>query len=271
MENYYQLLGIGEDATEKDIKRAYRALAKEWHPDKHQGQETLAEAETKFKAISEAYSTLSDPKRKQEYDYLRSGKGTGPLGGKYYGAGTDPFSVFSEMFSGVRRAANRSVERAFPGQTVQLNLRVSLAESLFGVEKNVSLTVLNACLSCKARGALKFQTCKACGGSGSVRQVFGQMTVDTMCQLCEGTGQAPSESCSSCAGAKLVSENKNIRIQVPPQLTPGSRLRFAGAGGAGTEGMPAGDLFVQVSVERPNLENLTDEERESLRTLLAKI
>jgi molecular chaperone DnaJ len=266
MENYYQILGVPEDASEKDIKRAYRKLATEWHPDKHQGKDTLLEADTKFKAISEAYSILSDEVRRREYDTVRRG----PSAFNFHTTG-DPMEFISkELFQHLRRATRGPAPTVVRGHTVQMGCELSLGESLFGVERPITFTVSNVCPACNAKGAVKFDTCKACKGSGNVSQSLGAMHVKMTCHLCAGSGQSATEACQTCHGKRMVAETKTRRISIPPGVPSGRRLIFSGAGGTGTEGQAVGDLILNLEVKPFDVAALSQEEQQTLRNILLK-
>lgn len=265
MKNYYEILGVEEKAELKEIKKAYHRLAGEFHPDKHQGKETLVEAENKFKEISEAYSILSDPNKKQEYDQMRSG---GPFGFRTTG---DPFDIFfRQAHAQAQEYQRRAREQVLPGRDVVLENTITLAEALFGAEKSVEYDVASACLGCKGRGAEEFITCTKCNGSGFSVVLQAKTVISSTCPDCSGSGNAPKNICPDCSGRRLVPEHKKLSIKFPPGLSPGKFLRIPGGGGRGINDGPSGNLMIKVDVSYPDLTKLSEEDRSSLSDLLTK-
>jgi len=267
MKDYYQILEVAEDASEKEIKKAYRTLASKWHPDKHQGKDTLEEADAKFKSISEAYSTLSDPTRRKEYDYTRAG---GPFGRGVFHTTGDPFSFFSGGGPFGYRPKVRKEPPGFSGETVSRITTVPLKDALFGREHSVTYSARSACPSCDAKGALEFTSCTQCKGQGYVHPKSDHMFVIATCSVCMGYGKIPKEKCDRCDGNKLVVDQRKVTVQIPPGLPNGAKLRLRGVGGTGTKGMPPGDLILDMRVEYPDLNKLSEEEKEALASLLSK-
>lgn len=265
MKDYYSLLGVDRGADDKAIKKAYRSLANEWHPDKHQaaGEEQRKAAEEKFKEISEAYSVLSDPEKKSNYDLTGDPVGRG--GG---------FRTTGDPFDFVRHFGNFSFRREprqpqpVRGQSIQLGLELSLSEALFGTEKNFQYTTNSPCDACGTKGGTEFQTCSACNGAGQTIREEPNMILQSTCQDCRGQGQRVSKICEPCRGRGIVNEERQINVRVPPGLHAGSILRVAGAGGRGFNGGPVGDVMLQVSVKYPSLDKLTEEEKVQLEKLL---
>lgn len=264
MKNYYQILGVPEAAQEKEIKKAYRNLAKKWHPDKQQDEDKRKEAELKFKEISEAYSVLSHPARRQEYDLSRKG----PSAFRFSTTG-DPFDLFRHGF-GFHRNTQRRADAPAPGATARLRCRIPLAEALFGTEKTLKYEVRSGCPECNGKGAKEFKVCDECQGAGFTAQVGPNMTIQSTCGVCKGSCKIPTKICSKCAGAGTVIENREVDVQLPAGLTHGVSMRITGAGGGGLRGGPAGDALLEVLVVYPDLEKLSKEEKETLKSLLSK-
>lgn len=267
MKDYYNLLGVERDADEKAIKKAYRVLANEWHPDKHQvdGEEQRKVAEEKFKQISEAYSVLSDPEKKANYDL------SGDPSGINYGFRThgDPMEFMRNFGNFSFRREPRQPQSA-RGQGVQLGLELGLAEALFGAEKNFQYSTNSPCDVCGTKGGTEFQTCSECKGAGHIVRQEPNMILQSTCTACRGQGQRISKTCDPCQGRGIVSEERQINVQIPPGLHNGSILRIAGAGGRGFNGGAPGDVMLQISVRYPSLEQLTEEEKAQLHGLLSK-
>ncbi|CAG9466534.1 unnamed protein product [Pedinophyceae sp. YPF-701] len=259
--DYYETLGVSRDATQKQIKTAYRQKARKFHPDvnKEPG------AEDKFKEISNAYEVLSDDQKRQIYDRFGEaglkGGGFGGAGGAYGGDGgfSDPFDIFNSFFGGMGgmggfggSAGMRN--RPVPGEDERADLSLDFLEAVFGCQKEVSISHLITCDTCTGSGVkagTSPTTCGTCGGSGQVvsaaRTPLGVFQQVTSCPDCGGTGQR-STPCSSCAGQGRVRENKTINLRVPAGVDSGSRLRVRGEGNAGRRGGENGNLFVFISV-----------------------
>jgi molecular chaperone DnaJ len=247
--DYYEVLGVARDATETEIKKAFRRLARELHPDVNQEPD----AEDRFKEAAEAYEVLSDAERRRTYDAyghegLRSG-GYDPGAG--FGSIDDIFQAFfgggGFGFGGGRRAA--------AGGDVAIEVEIELAEVATGVAREVSYDVVAPCEHCHGNGAepgTPIATCERCGGSGELRAVtrtpFGQMVRSAPCDVCGGAGKVPKTPCEVCNGSGRTRQSRTSRIEVPAGIEAGQRLRIAGAGHTGEPGAPAGDLYVEVRV-----------------------
>lgn len=255
--DYYKVLGVDRGASEGEIKKAFRKLARELHPDvnKHDPQ-----AEEKFKRAAEAYEVLSDPERRRVYDAfgaegLRTGGWTpraATFGSfedifeAFFGRG-DP--LFSELF-GFGSPGGRAA-----GGDVAADVEVSLADVLTGTTREVAFDVVILCERCRGRGAepgSPIRTCEECGGTGQLRTVtrtgFGQLVRATTCHACQGQGRIPEELCGECRGQGQVRQTKTWEVEVPPGIETGQRIRIAGAGHAGEGGGRSGDLYVRVHV-----------------------
>jgi len=247
--DYYEVLGVGRDAGETEVKKAFRRLARELHPDVNDHD---PEAEEKFKAAAEAYEVLSDPERRRTYDTyghegLRSG-GFDPRTASF-GSIDDIFQAFfgGDPFGfGGGRAGGGDIEVA---------VEVELAEVATGATREVSFEAVGACEHCNGNGAepgTPISTCERCGGAGQLRQVtrtpFGQMVRGVVCDACGGAGRVPETPCAECGGSGRTTGRRTHEIEVPAGIESGQRLRVSGAGHAGEAGAPAGDLYVHVTV-----------------------
>lgn len=264
MSEYYDTLGVARDATPEQIKKAYRKKALQYHPDRNAGD---AEAEKKFKEVSEAYEVLSDEQKRQMYD--RYGKqafeaggmgGGGPGGGfssmeealrtfmgAFGGGGESPFDSF---FGGGFGGGGRS--HAYKGASKKINLTVSFEEAAKGIEKEALVTNFVDCGSCSGSGAARpdaVSTCSRCNGAGQVVQSQGFFSMSMTCPECQGEGQVVTEPCEQCRGAGRVKEKRRVKINIPAGIDNGMRLKMAGYGDAGEGGGPPGDLYVDVQVQ----------------------
>ena len=254
MENlsYYEILEVSKDADKTTIKKAYRAMAKKYHPDKNAGDN---EAEHKFKLCNEAYQCLSDDKQKSIYD--RYGKeGLSGMGGgsrRSSGGFDDLGSMFEEMFNGFGGGSSRRRQNPADMEKYQLDMNVdmylSFNEAAFGCEKEIEFTYKDSCKKCKGTGAKdgKLSTCKQCNGQGQVYMKQGFMTFSQTCPVCNGLGSAPTESCESCKGEGYTKEREKVTIKVPAGIDSENRLRVSGKGNIGKRGT-RGDLYVTFSV-----------------------
>ena len=252
--SYYEILEVSRDADKTTIKKAYRKMAKTYHPDKNPGDE---EAEHKFKLCNEAYQCLSDDSQRGVYD--RYGKeGLSGMGGgsrRSSGGFDDLGSMFEEMFSGFGGGGG-SRRRQNPADMEKYNLDMnvdmylSFNEAIFGCEKDIEFKYKDACKPCKGTGAKdgKLSTCKQCDGQGQVMMQQGFMTFSQTCPACQGVGSAPSASCKSCDGNGYEEKKGNVTIQIPKGIDDGNRLRVSGKGNIGKRGT-RGDLYVTFTVK----------------------
>ncbi len=249
-QDYYELLEVSRDASDRDIKKAYRRLAMKHHPDRNPDDE---KAELKFKEISEAYEVLSDAQKKAAYDqYGHAGVDgqAGFGGGGFEGGFSDIFGdVFGDIFGGNGGGRRRSNVRR--GADLRYNLDLSLEEAVRGCEKTLKVPTYVACEPCDGSGAkpgTTAKTCGTCGGVGQVRMQQGFFSVQQTCPNCRGEGKVISDPCGTCRGQGRVEKNKTLQVKIPPGVDTGDRIRLAGEGEAGSHGGPAGDLYVQVNV-----------------------
>ncbi|MBU0633256.1 molecular chaperone DnaJ [bacterium] len=255
MENlsYYEILEIDQNADKTVIKKAYRRLAKEHHPDKNQGD---TEAERKFKFINEAYQVLSDDKQRSIYDrYGKEGlQGMGG-GGRSSGMGgfEDLGSIFEEMFGGFGGGGGSRRSRADMDKYplyMNVDISISFNEAVFGCEKEINYKYKKSCQSCKGTGAKdgKLSTCSQCQGKGQVYIRQGFMTFSQTCPVCHGEGTMPSDKCKDCGGSGYTEVKESVKINVPKGIDDGNRLRVSGRGNLGKNGN-RGDLYVTFSVK----------------------
>lgn len=266
VKDYYGVLGTEPGASEEEIKKAYRRLAFEWHPDKHQqsDEDKKKIAEDRFKEISEAYAVLSDPEKRRNYDASGDPNGA-PFNFRTNG---DPFDLFSRFGFGFRPA--QGTPRASRGQNVQILQDIPLSAALFGTELGVTYSVTSPCAACDNRGATEFELCDACKGSGFIVSRQQNMIMQHTCDTCRGMGQKAKNKCGTCHGQAVIQEDKMFTVQVPAGIQPGATLRLAGQGGKGFKGGPPGDLLLRLGVVYPDLSKLSEEEKAQLGALLSK-
>ena len=250
---YYEILGVERSASDADLKRAYRKLAQQWHPDVN----TDAVAGDKFKEINEAYQVLSDPKRRQIYDVVgKAGLGDMPGGspfGEGFGGFGDLFDAFFAGMGGAGPGARRS--RRQSGSDLRYDLRITFDEAVRGIDKEIDFELLDKCLTCGGSGAALGSapvTCTACGGRGEIRSVrqtmLGQMVNVTACTRCNGEGRVVDVPCQACRGDGRVLRHKKIRVTIPAGIDEGHQIRLSGEGEAGPRAGTPGNLYVAVHV-----------------------
>jgi len=250
--SYYEILEVSKDADKTTIKKAYRKMAKTYHPDKNPGDE---EAEHKFKLCNEAYQCLSDDSQRGVYDRYGKEGLQGMGGSNRSGGGFDDLgSMFEEMFSGFggggrSRRQNPADMEKYP-LDMNVDMYLSFNEAIFGCEKDIEFSYKNACKPCNGTGAKdgKLSTCKQCKGQGQIFMKQGFMTFSQTCPGCQGVGSAPSESCNKCHGNGYTEDRGNVTIKVPKGIDEGNRLRVSGQGNIGKRGS-RGDLYVTFSVK----------------------
>ena len=259
--DYYEVLGVEKSADDAAIKKAYRALAKKYHPDMNPGD---AEAEKKFKEASEAYAVLSDPEKRRQYDQyghaaFDGAGGAGGFGGFDFNSADfgDIFGdIFGDLFGGGRRSGGRS-SGPMKGANIRTSVRITFEEAVFGVEKEIELTLKDECTSCHGTGAkpgTSPETCSKCGGKGQVvftqQSFFGTVRNIQTCPDCRGTGKIIKERCQDCRGTGFVPMRKKFAMDIPAGIDNGQCIRKTGLGDPGTNGGPRGDVLVEVVVGR---------------------
>ena len=262
--DYYEVLGVSKTATQDELKKAYRKLARKYHPDLNKDN---AEAAEKFKECNEAYSVLSDEQKRAQYDQfghaafenggMGGGGGFGGAGGFGGFGGSGMEDIFDMFFGGQGGRGGRS-SKAGPkrGADLRFDLEISFEEAAFGLEKEINLYRDEVCDHCHGEGAepgSKVETCPECNGSGYVRYtqntMFGQMVNERPCSRCKGEGKIISEPCKECRGKGTVKRNKKLKVKIPAGVDNGSRLRVSNEGEAGAKGGPSGDLYVYLYVK----------------------
>jgi molecular chaperone DnaJ len=258
--DYYQVLGIGKSANGDEIKKAYRKLAMQFHPDKNPGN---PEAEKKFKEATEAYEVLKDEQKRSAYDQyghsaFEQGGGGGSGGGGFGGGGfsgdfSDIFSNFSDIF-GDLGGGGRSKKRSsmVRGSDIRYNMEISLEEAFAGVSKKISFHIASPCVSCNGSGAEgndKPAQCPSCNGNGKVRAQQGFFIVEKTCGTCSGTGQVIKNPCKKCRGEGRLDKEKTLVVKIPAGVEDGNRIRLNSEGESGIRGGQAGDLYVFISIK----------------------
>lgn len=242
MSTLYELLGVASDADQESIKKAYRKLAREYHPDTNKDPD----AEERFKAIGEAYSVLSDPAKRRQYDHGGNGfeGGIGDIG-----------SIFESFFGGGFGGRHRQPEHSGAGRDLGAQVVLDLSEAVFGTKSKVKVSTRDRCGTCNGEGSKPGtyrRTCSRCGGAGQIRQqrqtLLGMMVSQTTCPDCAGAGEGPSDPCVDCRGDGRVMTAKEIEIEIPPGIDDGQTLKVAGSGDPGVRGGRTGDLYVTVRV-----------------------
>ncbi len=258
--DYYEVLGVDKSADEAAIKKAYRTLAKKYHPDANPGD---AEAEKKFKEASEAYAVLSDPEKKRQYDQFGHAAFDGGAGGAggFDFSGTDFSDIFGDIFGDFFGGGSRrsSAQNAGPmkGANLRTSIRVTFEEAVFGCEKEIELTIKETCKTCNGNGAkpgTSPETCSKCGGKGQVvftqQSFFGTVRNVQACPDCQGSGKIIKDKCTDCRGTGYVPMKKRYAVDIPAGIDNGQCKRMPGLGEPGTNGGARGDVLVEVIVGR---------------------
>ena len=255
--DYYEVLGVTRGASADEIKKAYRAKAKQLHPDRNKDCKV---SEAAFKEVNEAYDCLKDDQKKAAYDRFghaafENGGGFGTRGGQAHPDFGSAFAdVFEDLFGDMmgRRQGGGSRSRASRGQDLRYNLRVTLEEAFTGAQKAITVPGSVACAACEgtgAEGAVEPATCPTCSGMGKVRASQGFFTVERTCPTCNGQGQIVKNPCRECHGAGRVEKERTLSVNIPAGVETGTRIRLAGEGDAGMRGGPAGDLYIFIEVK----------------------
>ncbi|MDD9338627.1 MAG: molecular chaperone DnaJ [Providencia heimbachae] len=254
--DFYQVLELEKNASEKDIKRAYKRLAMKFHPDRN--QDNKEESEVKFKEIKEAYEILSDEQKRAAYDqYGHAAFEQGGMGGGggFGGGGADFSDIFGDVFGDIFGGGRRQ-QRPSRGSDLQYNMDLTLEEAVRGVTKEIRIPTLETCDVCHGNGAkpgTSADTCSTCHGMGQVHMRQGFFSVQQPCPTCHGRGKVIKDPCNKCHGHGRVEKYKTLSVKIPAGVDTGDRVRLSGEGEAGENGAPAGDLFVQVHVLPHNI------------------
>ncbi len=255
--DYYEVLGVSRTATDDELKKAYRQLAKKYHPDTNPGDKA---AEAKFKEASEAYAVLSDADKRRQFDqfgHTAFDGGAGGAGGFDFSS-MDMGDIFGDIFgdlfgSRTRRANNGPMQ----GANLRTSVRITFEEAVFGTEKELDLTLKDECHTCHGTGAkpgTSADTCPKCGGKGQVvytqQSLFGMVRNVQTCPDCKGSGKIIKDKCADCYGSGYISSKKKIKVSIPAGIDGGQSVRIRGKGEPGTNGGPRGDLLVEVDVSR---------------------
>jgi molecular chaperone DnaJ len=258
--DFYQLLGVARDASDTDIKKAYRKLAMEHHPDRNRSPD----AEARFKEIAEAYEVLRDPQKRAAYDrYGRAGVGAG--GGFHHVDLTEALEIFMRDFGGLSGLSGleslfgggRAQAESRRGQDIRVTVKLTIAEVANGVKKTVKLKTLERCSTCSGSGAkpgTKPSSCTTCGGSGEVRRaarsMFGQFVSVSPCPTCAGEGQVIADPCELCRGDGRLRGDRSVTVEIPPGVSANNYVTLRGQGAAGPRNGPNGDLLVMLEIKR---------------------
>ena len=256
--DYYEVLGVGKDATDDDLKKAYRKLAKKYHTDMNPGD---ADAAEKFKEASEAYTVLSDHEKRAQYDQFgHAAFEQGGFGGfDFNGADmSDIFGdLFGDLFGGGRRSSRSASKGPMRGANVRTAVSITFEEAVFGCEKQIDLNLREPCPTCGGNGAKPGstpQTCSKCKGTGRIistqQSIFGMMQTETVCPDCRGSGKIIKEKCPECRGAGYISKPTKLQVDIPAGIDNGMSVRIRDKGEPGANGGPRGDLLVEVRVAR---------------------
>lgn len=260
--DYYEVLGVSKTATDEEIKRAFRKLAKQYHPDinKEPG------AEEKFKEIGEAYAVLSDANKRRQYDqfghaaFQNGGASGGGAGFQGFNMGDiDLEDILGDLFGGGFRGfsgfggSSRASSRPSKGEDIRVVLNLTFEEAAFGCEKDVKLNLTSECSRCKGKGGFNEKTCRTCGGAGKVLEqaqtIFGYMQTQKTCPDCKGRGKTYETICDECHGKGVVEKVKTLTVTIPEGVDEGYQLRLSGKGNAGLNGGPNGDVFIEFKIK----------------------
>ncbi|MEY2772515.1 MAG: Chaperone protein DnaJ [Pseudomonadota bacterium] len=255
--DFYEVLGVPKNASDDDIKKAYRKLAMKYHPDRNQGDQT---AEARFKEVKEAYEMLSDAQKRAAYDqYGHAGvdpnmRGPGGGGAEGFGGFGEAFGdIFGDIFGGGRQRGGRQV---FRGGDLSYAMEITLEEAARGKDAQLRIPSWEECDTCHGSGAkpgTSAKTCSTCNGSGSVQMRQGFFSVQQTCPHCRGTGKIIPDPCTSCHGQGKVKKQKTLEVKIPAGIDDGMRIRSAGNGEPGTNGGPPGDLYIEIRLKKHDI------------------
>ncbi|NLZ12099.1 molecular chaperone DnaJ [Neopusillimonas aromaticivorans] len=254
--DFYEILGVGKNATDDELKKAYRKLAMKYHPDRNPDSK---EAEEKFKEVKEAYEILSDESKRAAYDRFGhagvdpNAAGAGGMGGMGGAGFADAFGdIFGEIFGGGGGGGRRGGPQVYRGADLKYTLDITLEQAANGFDTEIRVPSWENCDTCKGSGAkpgTKPQTCRTCGGNGAVRMQQGFFSVQQTCPTCHGSGQEITDPCAACDGVGRIRKNKTLQVKIPAGIDDGMRIRSAGNGEPGVNGGPPGDLYVEIHLK----------------------
>ncbi|PIQ42791.1 MAG: molecular chaperone DnaJ [Gammaproteobacteria bacterium CG11_big_fil_rev_8_21_14_0_20_46_22] len=252
--DYYEILGVNKNASEQDIKKAYRRMAMKYHPDRNAQN---PEAEAKFKEVKEAYEILSDAQKRSAYDQFGHAGVNGQSAGGGYGGGAGGFNfgdIFEDIFGGFGGGGARGGRsRAQPGADLRYSLEITLDQAVHGDTVQIKVPTYVGCGDCGGSGAKKGskpETCQDCHGTGHIQMQQGFLAVQQICPTCRGAGQTIKDPCTSCHGQGRVRKEKTLSVKIPAGMDNGDRIRLSGEGEAGLNGGPTGDLYVETYVKK---------------------
>lgn len=249
---YYEVLGVSKQASQDDIKKAYRKLALKYHPDRNPDS---TDAEEKFKELGEAYAILSNEQKRKSYDRF---------GIRERGAGS--VTVHPDLSDFLRRAGFATQNAPQRGTDLRVRLGVSLAEAILGGKKTIELSFQDSCSDCDGEGATKFDVCEPCSGKGmTFHNLQGNMQVTQTCRSCGGIGKFPLDSCEVCKGQAVVFVTRSLSVSIPAGIKHGQKMSLRGQGPKGSRGGPSGDIIIMIQVSYPS--NLNKEQQDFLRGL----
>jgi len=247
-QDYYEVLGVEQNASDQEIKKNYRSLALKYHPDRNPGDK---EAEGRFKEAAEAYEVLRDPEKRQIYDRFGH-EGLHGTGFRGFQGFDDIFSSFGDIFEGFFRGGPRSRTRGQRGPDLQYDLKVSFLDAVFGRDNEIEVPRFETCSLCASSGVEPgyiTEVCQTCGGRGQVTRSQGFFRISTTCPDCRGAGEIITHPCKACKGIGRIQQSRKIKVKIPPGIATGMRLKLKGEGEAALNGGTPGDLYVEVHVE----------------------
>lgn len=253
--DFYEVLGVAKNASEEEIKKAYRKLAMKHHPDRNPDSKT---AEGKFKEVKEAYEMLSDAQKRDAYDRYGHAGVDPNMGGGGGGAGAGGFGdafgdIFGDIFGSGARGGRGAGPQVYRGADLRYNLEITLEQAAHGFDTTIRVPSWDTCETCHGSGAkagTSPTTCSTCGGHGQVRMQQGFFSIQQTCPKCHGTGKTITDPCPPCGGAGKIKRNKTLEVKIPAGIDEGMRIRSSGNGEPGTNGGPAGDLYVEVHIKQ---------------------
>ncbi|MFN3415617.1 MAG: molecular chaperone DnaJ [Caldimonas sp.] len=256
--DYYDVLGVAKNASDEDIKKAYRKLAMKYHPDRNQGDKAK-EAEEKFKEAKEAYEMLSDPKKRAAYDQYGHAGVDPNMGGAGFRGGPEGFGGFAEAFGDIfgdifgAAGARRGGPQVYRGSDLSYAMEITLEEAAHGKEAQIRIPSWEECDTCHGTGAkpgTSAKTCGTCHGSGTVHLRQGFFSIQQTCPHCHGSGKVIPDPCPSCGGQGRLKKSKTLEVKIPAGIDEGMRIRSAGNGEPGTNGGPPGDLYIEIRIKK---------------------